>query len=320
MPALVPQPLRVGVFAEDREHDGPLDAERRLMRACALYADNVSMGTLAVEVACINSDRRSILSRRVTRACAERLGGAPASVMLLSGEEEAVSAICGEARAAIDAGVLTTNLWLDPRMVLALDFGHNDAFLAGMNFAAKIAQRPQPQIARRRLVEGQIAVSLLGELEAFPHAPMDVILDVRERLGDSVIHFRAAIAQAASEIDGAARTATELDGAIFDVRRTVVDDALQRIREDLTDLGVRRTLLRLTKDKFAVTSVGATLAMALGTGGGPAVQALLSGAAGAPLIAAAAAEVSARDTLRAEVRTRPYWLLHEAGALLQQRV
>lgn len=43
----------------------------------------------------------------------------------------------------------------------------------------------------RRQWEGVIATSLLGQLEAFPDASMDVLLDVRARLADSRAHFRA---------------------------------------------------------------------------------------------------------------------------------
>ena len=45
------------------------------------------------------------------------------------------------------------------------------------------------------------AGQLIGQLEAFPDAEMDIVLDVRERLTRPLIRFRAALAQASTEIE-----------------------------------------------------------------------------------------------------------------------
>jgi hypothetical protein len=50
--------------------------------------------------------------------------------------------------------------------------------------------------------------------------------------------------------------------------RRIIDEALERIRQDLDALGASSTLLRLANDKFTVTSAGATLAIAVGAGVG----------------------------------------------------
>jgi hypothetical protein len=176
-----------------------------------------------------------------------------------------------------------------------------------------VSIRPQQSpVTHPRLDEALIATRLLGQLEAFPDASMDVLLDVRNRLEGPRVHFRAAMSRAANALAQMSITDENVDASIAQLRVETVDPALIEIREALHELGVRRTLLRLAKDKFALTSVGATVTMAAGASGAAGVRQILQGLIAAPLLAAGAEEAEHRATVHDELRSRPYWLLHEA--------
>src|SRR5215216_2829524 len=154
--------------------------------------------------------------------------------------------------------------------------------------------------------------TLLGALEGFPDADMDVVLDIRERIAGSRTHFRAAMFKAAGELaDG---PEPELRAAVAEMRRLFVDPALLEIREQLDELGARRVLLRAASDRTAVAAAAAivvTVAAATGIGAPLA-------AAVAPFVATAANEAERRAKQMGELRRRPYWLLHETGELLRE--
>lgn len=168
-------------------------------------------------------------------------------------------------------------------------------------------------------VEGALAVALLGQLEAFPDAPIDVILDVRERLAGPRTHFRAAMAQMADDLTNGGQAGEDIETLAAQIRRTTIDPALQEMHERLETLNARRTLLRLASDVRTITAGGAALSIAAGAGGGfAALGALVGGTLGAPaLLAAIAKEAEYREALKADLRVRPYWMLHEAGQRLR---
>jgi hypothetical protein len=52
------------------------------------------------------------------------------------------------------------------------------------------------------LREIAIAARMVGNLQAFPDAPMDELLDLRERLEPSRVRFRRALSTAAAQMEG----------------------------------------------------------------------------------------------------------------------
>jgi hypothetical protein len=166
-------------------------------------------------------------------------------------------------------------------------------------------------------LEGALATSLLGELEGFPNASMDVILDVRQRLERPRIRFRAAIAAATREL--ASEGPRDVDAAIVDVRRRVVAPAIAEIQEELGALNVRNTLLRITSSPWTAGTLAAQLSLAAGAGGAGGLAALARGLLATPVVAALAKEADYRSTQRRTLRLRPYWILHQAAVEFSKR-
>jgi hypothetical protein len=160
-----------------------------------------------------------------------------------------------------------------------------------------------------------LTIGLLGNLEGFPDADMDVILDVRDRISGSRLAFRAALYEAAKDLadPGVAADQSGIESAIRDLRITKIDPALDEIRENLESLDGRRWLLRAVGNS-ALTSAVALLAIVVATTfGGP----LLGASAGlvAALTSAAGSEAEYRQEQRAALRQKP---LHEAAQALQR--
>lgn len=161
--------------------------------------------------------------------------------------------------------------------------------------------------------EGMLATSLLGDLEAFPNATLDVVLDVRERLAEPRTYFRAALAEAARDLAEAEETSDRLEAVVRDLRVRVIDPALQALREDLQELGARDTLARVTSDPMSVTAASGWLSIGAASGSGLAELGALAAAAPlAPAVAALAKEHRERRRLEGELRQRPYWILRAA--------
>ncbi len=226
-----------------------------------------------------------------------------------------------ELRAVKAAGALDTPDPLDPA---GYERGGFLEYLDDLRDEPNIPFSVQPtdDIApsrRQARWEGVLAASLLGQLEAFPYASMDVILDVRERLKGPRTHFRAAMMKAAKVVAESGNSGEDLERVVVELRSQEIEPALQHIREELDALHVRRTLLRVASDRVTLASAAASIAMAAGAGGGlAALRELVQGALMAPLIAAAAKEADFRETKKAELRIRPYWLLREADDRLRR--
>jgi hypothetical protein len=289
-----------------------LATDLRLVKAALLYADaaEVDMLSLAAEVASGEawpwSSDEDLQYDLIEASFAHRTPRHPPPSRKQS-EPADLSSQTAELRLASQSGALL----LHPQ--------RSGYLLVPVSPAGRWAVPPRTT-EPSALWEGHLAIGLLGELEAFPDATMDVILDVRERLTASRVHFRAALATVARELCDAEATAAEIDKSLSDLRRRVIDPALDEIRVELTSLGVRRTLMRLASDRVSMATAGATLTLAAGAGGGlGAMRAAASAAASAPVAAAVAKEMSFREELRSELVTRPYWLLHEAARALRDR-
>jgi hypothetical protein len=72
-------------------------------------------------------------------------------------------------------------------------------------------------------------------------------------------------------------------------------------------------------DKESIGATAAQIVMAAGAAGGLGpVRALAQAVLTAPVLASAAKESEFRAGLRADLRIRPYWLLHEAQRTLRR--
>lgn len=161
-----------------------------------------------------------------------------------------------------------------------------------------------------------IAGRLIGGLEAFPNADMDVILDVRERLQAPLVRFRSALAQTSAEFASAAWDES-FAREVEDLYRRRVAPALLEVEEALSDLGVRSTLLRLSSGKETVATVAATLGLAAaGDISNADLPALLYGAPAVAATVAGAAEALQRRPIRRAAGRNAFYFLYEGNRLL----
>jgi hypothetical protein len=318
--------------------------DRRLLKASLLYVDRVEIAGLTdlVDAArrfkAIHDHYMPDLPPELASKAGGQLGGPGLTWML-----DEVDALSGNARAsyhdlpAEDA----------PEALAALE-DFRPAIRAGALLVPALetwsfGQRRSSEALRRRLelnltdpncvpvvgdrgrwptehdaLEGTLASRLLGGLEGFPDASIDVILDVRERLESPLIRFRAAVAEAAREISS--DEPSDLDAAIADLKKRVVAPAIAEIAEELEALNARSTLLRVASNPLAAGTVAAQLSLAVGAGGTGGLAGLVRGLLAAPAVAAMAKEADYRATKKRALRLRPYWMLHEARVELRKRL
>lgn len=155
-----------------------------------------------------------------------------------------------------------------------------------------------------------VARALIANLEAFPQASMDVVLDVRGRLRDPLVRFRVAV-------DAMSRETRETPlGAAFEseVRRLCkikVEPALLEIRELMDEMSVRPTLARA-----AATGVPpAMISFLVGAGLG-APDWIKLGSLGGMAVGAAAKEYLKRRDLSDSARSNQVFFLYAADAAL----
>jgi hypothetical protein len=175
------------------------------------------------------------------------------------------------------------------------------AYHVARSLAGDIASAPIRNIG--------MAQTLIVSLESFPMASMDVILDVRERLRPALVRFRAAIADAAKELDELPAD-VGFAAAMEDLRVRKVGPALQEIQEELEETGARPTLLR-GWPKVAAGTIGLAAAAAVKAPELAQVAPLLAGAS-----AAFTAELTERMKLRRSRERNQFFFLHAAEAYL----
>ena len=147
---------------------------------------------------------------------------------------------------------------------------------------------------------------VVGEVEAFPDASMDAVLDVRERLKDPLTRFRAAMSTAAGELDSSGFDERFEREAQALYRRDVAP-ALLELREGLHELGVRETLRR--------GSAHGTGALTLGAAGIVAFSQLVAAAAGLAGLGVKD-EWQHRASVRRTRRENNFFFLWQADQLL----
>jgi F0F1-type ATP synthase membrane subunit c/vacuolar-type H+-ATPase subunit K len=302
-----------------------LGEPRRLLKAALLYADTVQDSGLTLQAYMPMGSRSN--SRAVAYLAIRRLAGLLAEredladVKLPRVAEDAVQVAYGDIHRAVQAGAFRLTDRGFPSSVTwqtrnaALD---RDLFdRSKIQVSTRIFSNLRGDAPTAAAWEGAVAATLIGQLEAFPDAEMDAILDVRRRLDGPRTHFRAAVAEVARELADAGRSSHEQNEIMRDLRVRVVEPALQHIREALDALGARRTLMRVASDRAVLTAAGAQIAVipaALGTGLGGLVSGAFVGAVGA----AAAKEREYRASVIQELRGRPYWILHDADRRLRR--
>ena len=156
-----------------------------------------------------------------------------------------------------------------------------------------------------------VARDLIDTIEAFPNAPMDVILDVRERLREPLVRFRAAVASASAEIGEEESVLGEhFHARVAEVYRRIVAPELLAIREGLHELRALPTLRRTAVSAAAPVAKGAaSTGLALLTGRMDAVDLTVIAAAAGATGKAAADEWSFRaEAARARKENRFFWL------------
>jgi hypothetical protein len=170
--------------------------------------------------------------------------------------------------------------------------------------------KPTPQMRSRGRQAGA-ATGLLARLPTFPLATMDEVVDIRAELDRPLVRFRAEMVNVAGTLGVDA-----------------FDPAFDEAAEEAWISKVRPALLELeelVEEKQLRTQFGAKLpgGGVVGAAGGLVTgiitHAPLVGvgvAAGAAVIAAAAAVGGERAKLEREIRQRPYYLLHRTEALL----
>jgi hypothetical protein len=313
---------------------GPLSAdERRLLRAAMLYADKLlpvwlgiglSMaGAVGDPIRITESNRRRYRSSpnelppvptdaqweraKARHVLGKRLMNVSTSVELTEAAERLVEEAASELRPMLASGAI----YIPEAPFL-------DSYDAGP--VADLVSSNLRFVRRRSGIEAALAASLLGQLEAFPDASINDLLDVRERLAGPRVLFQAAIADAVAELTIEGTDAQSSAAAISRIQDRVVAPALQVMQQELDALRVRRTLLRLSSDKSAVAAAAASASLALGSPlGNSSLIAALHAALVAPVAASLASEGEFRAGLRAELATRPFWMLHEANRLLGQK-
>ena len=175
---------------------------------------------------------------------------------------------------------------------------------------------------RSHAQEAGIAGTVIGGLEAFPNADLDVVLDVREQLREPLMRFRSALSRVAGEFGSAAWEAG-FPSEVEDYYRREIEPALLDVRECLDQLRVRPTLLRMTASKNVLATAAATGAATLGlaafAGAHVELPHLLYGAAGvAGLGSGAASEVRERLRVRTTAAHNPFYFLYQANEELHK--
>jgi len=180
-----------------------------------------------------------------------------------------------------------------------------------------LVQPNAPRLPSRMAVESSLSDRLIRSVEAFPDAELDVILDVRARLSNPLIRFRAAISELATDI-AEMPWSPAFDAEVDALYMHRVEPRLLEISEGLNDLGARPTLLRVASSSSTTAALGASLGLALSaaTTSLSGLPELLAGAPVAALIAAIATELRERAKVVRETRHDGLYYLAELGRVL----
>jgi hypothetical protein len=296
--------------SSEEAHDDPRRAavwhtEHRLLKAALLYADTAEQ-----------FDSTPAWTNALLIDAGIEIRGKHASLTIPAYETVGVAADAARAyyrdlAVAAQHGLMRGTGFIDPDSLER----RQAALLARPDTVPVVPPPSSANLPAAAAWESVLATQLIGTLEGFPDADMDVVLDVRERISGSRTAFRAALAEAAKDLGNAAFDDAGIAAAVRDVRVRVVDAALAELNEDLESLRVRRWLLRAVGNADVLAAV-ATFALVLSTPfGGPLLGA--SATLAAMLVAGGGSEANFQVERRAALRHRPFMVLHEAGEALK---
>jgi len=160
---------------------------------------------------------------------------------------------------------------------------------------------------------------LIGQLEAFPDAEMDVVLDVRQKLKPSLTRFRAALAAASAELETPAWQTEEFAREVEDLYHRRVAPALLDLEQAMEELGAGPTLRRAVAD---VENLKAGAAIAVGAVAGMDLahlpHVIFGGGLGALATAASATarERGHRAEAHGQAQANEFYFLYEANRQL----
>lgn len=176
-----------------------------------------------------------------------------------------------------------------------------------------------PARSIRNASDAALGTGILARLPAFPSAPLDEIVDLRNDLHEPLIRYRRKV----SHLRGELQTGPfdqHIEAEVDSVWRNEIDPAIVEIRQAMADHGLVREILRSISGNLGdfVTGIGLPAGLtvfsanmldlntALSTG-------LTGAAAAAPTIAKA---VNSRQAGRAEARAHDLYYLYEVNRKL----
>jgi len=180
--------------------------------------------------------------------------------------------------------------------------------------AAELAERGFiAQASPPHSLDPGVAASLLAGLPGLPDLPMDEVLSIRDKTGDSRRRFQSAVRSAAAAIEGAP---WEVDfkreaQRIHDLH---VAPALAELEESLHDRSVMRIVRRVAT---APSVVPAAVVFGAQAFAGPVEQAALYGL-GSLVVSALVQELKDLSKLRTTARRNGFFLLHEVQERLKK--
>jgi hypothetical protein len=162
-----------------------------------------------------------------------------------------------------------------------------------------------------------VASALITTLAAFPAAPMDVVLDVREKLRAPLIRFRSAVATMADVAE-----ALPFDAAFADeverLYRSQVAPALEELAQIADELRLRNALPReVPVYANALTKAGLAFAVSRAANFPDVAQAALGVAV--PLTELGVSVAQRRRELKETQRKNQFYFLYEADQQLARR-
>lgn len=130
-----------------------------------------------------------------------------------------------------------------------------------------------------------VAGRFISAMDAFPDAPMDVVLDARGKLQGPLRRFRGGVTRLSRELSAGGIDALDprFQRASADLYREYVAPAMQEIEELSREIGLRNALLR-SSPKAARDVALATMALVATTGGGVGELATLAAGGAADLV------------------------------------
>jgi hypothetical protein len=186
---------------------------------------------------------------------------------------------------------------------------------AGNLMRAMVAEGKVADVHVARSNEAAAAGRLIADLDAFPRAAMDELLDVRRELEQPLVRFRAALATLTAQFEAAAWE-EGFEREVEDLYRQQVAPALLEVQQALEELGALPTLLRLTSnERVAAAAAGLGLAAAAAVGYAD-LPTVIYGTSSAPLLAAGANEAAHRRDVKHSTAQNSFYFLYAAGRRL----